>query len=193
MRKFWIFCLLISASFKSYTQSNHHHNSFYVSTDALCLLNSIIQSDLSTLSVSGEICIDHTYGLLINAFMENEHVHIYNRKGLEFSPEFRWYLGGEECSAFHLGGYLTFGAAKIIKDDRFANTFLRYEESTFGGGIAAGYKVLLRDRWTINPAFYVGVSNRYKLHVEEAYNSWPLDKESDSEVKIVLAIGYRIK
>src|SRR6188768_3598701 len=103
MRKNWIIFLLLSFSFKSFSQTNYHNNSFYVTTDALSLLNSVIQSELKTFSISGEICINHTYGLMITASIENEHVHNYNRNGMQFNPEFRWYLGGEECSAFHIG------------------------------------------------------------------------------------------
>ena len=194
MQKTLILFLLSATSFKSYSQANSHHKSFYVSVDALSVLNSVIQSELKTFSISGEICIDHTYGLMINASIDNEHLHNYNRRGMEFNPEFRLYLGDEECSAFHIGAYASFGAAKVIRDERFSsNTYLKYEESIFGGGVSAGYKVLLRDRWTIDPAFYFGFSNRYKLLIDEAINAWPQSKESGLEVSVILGVGYRFR
>ncbi len=194
MRKLFVFLLFFSFSLNTFSQKNYHHNSFYVSVDALSILNSVIQSELKTFNVSGEVCINHSYGLIINAAIEKEHIQNYSHDEIQFIPEFRWYFAGEECSAFHLGGYLNFGAGRIIKDERYvSNTYLKYEESFFGGGLSAGYKVLIKDRWTINPACFVGYEKRYKTKVEEAVNAYPQKKESIGEVRVVLGVGYRIK
>ncbi len=169
-----------------------NHASFYVATDFLSLMNSVISKEVIVPSVTGEVCFNHTLGLLLNTTVSKEVSRYYNRTWYLVCPEIRWYKLNEDCSAMHLGIYCSLKKASISIDhrDTTASVF-KYKESFFETGVSGGYKVLLKDHWVVNPAAYAGISNRVDVQVLDAVRTVNFYTKAEFVVRVVLLVGYR--
>jgi hypothetical protein len=132
------------------------------------------------------------YGIKVNFTSIKDGFTDNYSKGFVIKPEFRWYLSGDDCSAFHAGIYCSTSNTNTQIDKKKSNDeFINYNESLFEAGISGGYKVLINDRWVINPAAYIGISNRYNYHIIESINMSQYFTTAELKINIVLEIGYR--
>jgi hypothetical protein len=180
------------ASYKFSKNKSSHYYSYYITTDALSLFNSAISKTDNTFIFSGEVCKDHMYGFKINfTSIKNGFTNNYS-KGFLIKPEFRWYLSGDDCSAFHAGIYCSFlNSSTQIGDKKSNDEYIYFKESLFEAGISGGYKVLINERWVINPAAYAGLSNRYNYQIIESRNTGQYFTTAELMINVVLEIGYR--
>ena len=204
MRYITLFCSFLVCSFSISAQTDLgkaskknknevlHYASFYISTDILSFLNSVISKKDKNATLSGEVCFDHLYSFQLNVNLESQHFNKYKRAGFRISPEFRLYYLNENCSAFHIGTYCSFEEAMVSNEKNSkVKTHLEYKESIFETGLSGGYKVLTNDHWVINPAVYAGISNRFHFRSLEKINSPRLFTEAEMIVRVVLQVGYR--
>lgn len=169
-----------------------HYTSYYISTDVLSFLNYVISKENKKVTLSGEVCFDHLHGFQLNLNLGTEYFDNYIRSDFIVKPEFRLYYLNEDCSAFHIGAYCSFEEAEVsYRKNSTLNSHLDYKESIFETGLSGGYKVLINDRWVINPVAYAGISNRYRFRSLDKNNSPHFFTEARMEISVVLQVGYR--
>jgi hypothetical protein len=175
-----------------HNKANSNYTSYYISTDVLSLLNTAISNEGICIPVSGEVCINHTIGLKLNAALKSEVNNVSEKKGYLLCPEVRFYFLNNDCSALHIGAYCSFEeSTTAIEKHTTTYSFLKYNESVFEAGISGGYKILFNNRWVLNPVAFVGISNRYQFYLKEAINTSYYFTESVLNVQVFLQAGYR--
>ena len=169
-----------------------HYTSYYISTDILSFLNYVISNKDKKATLSGEVCFDHLFSFQLKLDLGSEHFDDYIRSEFIISPEFKLYYLNEDCSAFHIGAYCSFEEAVVLnRKNGTVKSLINYKESIFETGLSGGYKVLINDRWVINPAAYAGISNRYRFRSLDKNSSPRFYTEAGMEIRVVLKVGYR--
>lgn len=165
--------------------------SFSVKTDFLQICNLAINfKSGQTASISGEFNFNELYGLQLNAGLKT----LKGKKtedGFSIGTEFKRYLWYDCYSGLHVGPYCDFQFSNIRVVDKNNNYDIRYKESRTEGGIAAGYLLLIKDHWIIDPTARIGyanINNNRAVGTETiGYNV----KQSEMAIGVFLEIGYR--
>ncbi len=189
MKKSSIIFIFLINSFTTYSQKNYI--SYYITTDLLSAMNSWISKEEQTFMFSGEACLNHEWGFLLNTGLINENSGIYEREGYLISPEVRWYWLNEDCSAPHLGVYFNIEESGYsFYDHGSIPPNHKLNEVIYAIGISAGYKILENDHWAIDPVVYTGFSKTFRRQLEGVNTSY---RQSNSEmlIRIALQVGYR--
>ncbi len=205
MRTFLIICIFFSMVNSTYAQTGAvitrdtlktklNDVGITLKTDVLSAFNSLLEKEMSEISVSGEICFNKKYSIQLNTDVEKT-VHPDNsHTAFRFDTELRKYIMKDycSCSALHVGVFAGFEDATNIVDQKGNNiSHIKYTESAFETGLAGGYEAIINSHWVIDPTVYAGVSTIYHSRVLESVNSFHEALPTMLNVRIVLQIGYR--
>jgi hypothetical protein len=164
---------------------------FSLKTDFLQLLNSVIEpNNIITGGISGELNFNEIHGLQIHVGMSSIGGG-YKVKAYNTGAEFKWYLWCDCYSGLHAGLYSDFQFSQITIEDINKTKNIRYNESKYEGGLAAGYLVIISDHLIIDPIAHVGYcssnNNRQTKFEKASYTN----KEPEMVVAVLLEVGYR--
>jgi hypothetical protein len=160
---------------------------FILKTDALTLLDGIIARKSSAVTISGEMCFNKMYGIQLNGKIQKENGNNFRHAGYVVSAEFRRYTWSDDYSGLHWGVFCSLENANVS----LTYPTLNYTESIFEAGFSGGYKLLVGERWVLDPSAFLGISNRFNVQKLEPENATYEEQPSCIAMRISLDIGWK--
>jgi len=102
-------------------------------------------------------------------------------RGFALTPEYRYYVSGSKpaLAGFYLAPFVRYQQLTLTATDDYSSDEAKASLTTFGGGVLAGYQLVLKQRFTLDaflgPSYNGGSLKTTMGNASETFNAGPFE------------------